>query len=42
MSARMVFLVLAAVCFGLGAVGVPAKLNWDQAGKCCVVLAFLV
>ena len=40
-TARMVFLILAAICFALGAAGVAARLNWDQAGKACVVLAFI-
>lgn len=37
----LLFAVLAVVCFLLGGFGVPAKVNWDQLGKACVVLAWI-
>lgn len=37
--AVLIFLILAAVCFGLNAANVQATANLDAAGKCFVVLA---
>ena len=33
-----IFFVLAAVCFALGAVGVGGRVNWTDAGLCCVTI----
>lgn len=40
-SGKTICLILAAVCFGLGAAGVP-HLNWISAGLMFVVLSWLV
>lgn len=37
-----VFLVLAAIFFGLAAFRVPASVDWTNAGFCMVVLSMLV
>jgi hypothetical protein len=37
--AILIFLILAAVCFGLNAASVNTAVNLDAAGKCFVVLA---
>jgi hypothetical protein len=36
------FLVIALVCFGLAAFGVPAKINLTAAGLACWVASLLV
>lgn len=42
LTVRTALLLLAVVFFALGALGVQARINWDQAGKAAVVAAFLV
>ena len=41
MSIKVVLLILAAIAFALGAAGVQAAINWDQAGKALVVVSLL-
>lgn len=41
LSLVLIFGLLSAVAFGLGAAGVQAKINWDQAGKALAMLTFL-
>jgi hypothetical protein len=40
--AHLIFLILAAICFGLAAFHVPGPVDWTNAGYCCVVIAFIV
>lgn len=40
--AHLVFLIIAAVFFGLAAFKVPGPLDWTNAGFCAVVIAFIV
>lgn len=37
----VIFLVAAAICFGLAALKVPASIDWTNAGFCFVVLSML-
>lgn len=39
---HLIFLILAAICFGLDAFRVPGPVNWTPAGFCLVVIAFIV
>lgn len=41
MSIKVILLVLSVICFALGAAGVAAKVNWDQAGKGFAVASLL-
>lgn len=38
----LLLLILAAVCFTLAMVGVPARINWLGAGLLCLTLHWLV
>lgn len=37
----LIFLVIALVCFLLGAAGVQSRVSWDQAGKAALVAALI-
>jgi hypothetical protein len=41
MSIKIILLILAVIAFALGAAGVQAAVNWDQAGKALVVASLL-
>lgn len=42
LSIRLVFLLIAAVCFALGALGVPTSHNWTDLGLLFLTIAFMV
>lgn len=41
---RLICLILAAICFGIGALAkvAPSEINWTNAGLCFVTLSFIV
>lgn len=42
MNISQLLLIAAAVCFGLGAIGVAARVNWTNAGLCLATLSLAV